>query len=324
WRLRGERAADGAWRLLVDVEDTGPGIPAVDQGRIFDAFVQASAGAHAGGGAGLGLAITREYVRLMGGTISVDSQLGRGSCFHVALRLEEGDAALAAGRGSARRVVGIRSGQAAFRVLLAGEAGDSPEPLAPILASVGFETRQAVLVDEVVSVLEQWSAHVVFVEVGTHSQRGFALIEQVKASPRGRRTPVVALVGRGDEAVRAQTLAAGADDVVGVPLREPEVFEKLWACLGVEYVYFRQDAASRSVAGGPLTLRSLRAVLCVAPAELTNELRDATTAGDFDRMLMLIDRISAHDAPAGAALRALADGFEYQQLLDTLPPRGDA
>jgi len=323
WRLRGERAPD-AWHLLVDVEDTGAGIPAADLGRIFDAFVQTATGAHAGGGAGLGLAITREYVRLMGGTISVDSQLEKGSCFHVALRLEEGDAALAAGRGLARRVVGIRSGQAAFRVLLAGEAGDAPEPLAPILASVGFETRQAVLVDEVLAVLEQWSAHVVFVEVGTHPQRGFAIIEQVKASRRGKRTPVVALVGRGDEVVRAQALAAGADDVVGVPLREPEVFEKLWACLGVEYVYFRQDAASTSVAGKRLTLRSLRAVLCVAPAELTDELRDATTAGDFDRMLMLIDRISAHDAPAGAALRALADGFEYQQLLDTLPPRGDA
>ncbi|MGB8297002.1 MAG: ATP-binding protein [Polyangia bacterium] len=324
WRLHGERAADRLWRLLVDVEDTGPGIPAGDQGRIFDAFVQTSAGADAGGGAGLGLAITREYVRLMGGTISVDSQLGKGSCFHVALRLEEGDVALAGGRGSARRVVGIRSGQAAFRVLLAGEAGDSPEPLAPILASVGFETRQAVLVDEVLAVLEQWSAHVVFVDVGTVPRRGFAVIERVKASPRGRRTPVVALVGRGDEAVRAQALAAGADDVVGVPLREPEVFEKLWACLGVEYVYFRQDAASQSVAGRPLNLRSLRAVLGVAPAELTNELRDATTAGDFDRMLSLIDRIAAHDAMAGGALRALADGFEYQQLLDTLPPRGEA
>jgi PAS domain S-box-containing protein len=320
WRLRSERAPD-AWRLLVDVEDTGAGIPAADLGRIFDAFVQTATGAHAGGGAGLGLAITREYVRLMGGTVSVDSQLEKGSCFHVSLRLEEGDAALAAGRGSARRVVGIRSGQAAFRVLLAGEAGDA---LAPTLDSVGFETRQAVLVDEVLAVLEQWSAHVVFVEVSTRPQRGFAIIERVKALSRGKRTPVVALVGRGDEVVRAQALAAGADDVVGLPLREPEVFEKLWACLGVEYVYFRQDAAVRSAVGIPLTLRSLRDVLAAAPADLTEGLRDATTAGDFDRMLLLIDRITVHDAMAGAALRALADGFEYQELLDTLPPRGDA
>jgi signal transduction histidine kinase/CheY-like chemotaxis protein len=324
WRLRGERAADGAWRLLVDVEDTGPGIPAADLGRIFDAFVQTSTGSHTGGGAGLGLAISREFVRLMGGTISVDSQAGKGSCFHVAVPLEQGDAALSAGRGSARQVVGIRPGQAVFRVVVAGGKSEGAEPLAPILDAVGFETRQAAQVDEVLSVLEQWSAHAVFVDVGTRPPRGFEIIGRVKASAKGARTPVVALVGRGDEAVREQSLAAGADDVVGVPLRQPEVFEKLWACLGVEYVYLRQDVAGRSVTGSRLTPRSLRDALCAAPADLTNGLRDATTAGDFDRMLLLIDRITVHDAMAGAALRALADGFEYQQLLDTLPPRGDA
>jgi PAS domain S-box-containing protein len=184
WRLRGERAADAAWRLRVDVEDTGPGISAADLGRIFDAFVQTPTGASTAGGTGLGLAISREFVRLMGGTISVDSQVGKGSCFHVAVRLEEGDVVPVAGRGSMRRVGGIRPGQ---------------------------------------------------VDVGV-----------------------------------------------------------------------------------------LRDALCAAPAELTDGLRDATMAGDFDRMLLLIDQIAVLDPRAGGALRALADGFEYQQLLDTLPPRGEA
>jgi PAS domain S-box-containing protein len=178
WRLRCERASDAAWRLLVDVEDTGPGIPAADLGRIFDAFVQTSTGP--GAGAGLGLAISREFVRLMGGTITVDSEVGKGSCFHVAVRLEEGDAALAAGRGAARRVM-----------------------------------------------------------------------------------------------------------------------------------------------GSTMTLQSVRAALHALPPALTRGLREATTAGDFDRMLSLISRIAVRDPAAGAALRALADGFEYQQLLDTLPPWGD-
>jgi len=180
WRLRSEHASDAAWRLLVDVEDTAPGIPAADLGRIFDAFVQTSTGARTAGGAGLGLAISREFVRLMGGTITVDSEVGKGSCFHVAVRLEEGDAALAAGRGAARRVM-----------------------------------------------------------------------------------------------------------------------------------------------GSTMTLQSVRAALHALPPALTRGLREATTAGDFDRMLSLISRIAVRDPAAGAALRALADGFEYQQLLDTLPPWGD-
>ena len=323
WRLRGERVSDGAWRLLVDVEDTGLGIPAADLGRIFDAFFQTAAGVRTGGGAGLGLAISRELVRLMGGTISVDSEPGKGSCFHVAVRLEEGDAALATGIDPARRVVGIRPGQAAFRVLVVGEAGDGPELLVPMLDAVGFETRQVAEQGEVLPVFEEWAAHAVFVDVTARAPRGGAVVERVKASTRGKRTPVVALVGRDNQAERQRAVAAGADDVVGVPLRQPEVFEKLWACLGVEYVYLRSDATGRSGAGGPLTLLSLRDILAAAPAVLTDGLRDATTASDFDRMLLLIDRITVYEPRAGVALRALADGFEYQQLLDTLPPRGE-
>jgi PAS domain S-box-containing protein len=324
WRLRSERTADGAGRLLVDVEDTGPGIPSGDLGRIFDAFVQTSTGARVRGGAGLGLAISREFVRLMGGTIGVDSELGKGSSFHVAVRLDECDAATAAGQGAARRVVGIRPGQPAFRVVVAGGTGQGPEPLALMLDAVGFETRQVGEVDEVLKVVEAWPAHAVFVDVAARPRGGLEIIGRLKASPKGKRTPVVALVGRGDGVQRVQVLAIGADDVVGIPLREPEVFQKLWACLGVEYVYLRQDTAAPPVADGPLTRLSLRDALCAAPADLTRALREATTAGDVDRMNMIIDQIVASDASAGRALRQLAEGFEYQELLDSLPPQGDA
>ncbi|HET8978265.1 MAG TPA: HAMP domain-containing sensor histidine kinase, partial [Solirubrobacteraceae bacterium] len=71
-------ARDGD-RLLLAVADTGVGISAADQRRIFDEFVQV--GETADAGSGLGLAVTREIVCAQGGEISVDSELGRGSTF---------------------------------------------------------------------------------------------------------------------------------------------------------------------------------------------------------------------------------------------------
>ena len=74
--------------LLCTVRDTGPGIPTEEQQRIFAAFEQ---GAHLTGrrhgGAGLGLAITCRLVQHMGGTIGVQSEVGRGSTFHFTIRL---------------------------------------------------------------------------------------------------------------------------------------------------------------------------------------------------------------------------------------------
>ena len=76
--------SDGA--LEVSVQDTGIGMTREQQGRIFDAFVQAEASTSANyGGTGLGLAICRDYCELMGGSIRVKSSPGKGSTFTVRL-----------------------------------------------------------------------------------------------------------------------------------------------------------------------------------------------------------------------------------------------
>ena len=78
------QSADG-W-LDVQVHDTGPGIPKDSFGHIFERFYRADPSRHASElHAGLGLSIVKGYVGLLGGTITVDSQVGQGSTFRVRL-----------------------------------------------------------------------------------------------------------------------------------------------------------------------------------------------------------------------------------------------
>ncbi|HEX2647797.1 MAG TPA: HAMP domain-containing sensor histidine kinase, partial [Candidatus Dormibacteraeota bacterium] len=70
--------------VLISVADTGDGISTEDQRRLFEEFFQASN--HAPGGIGLGLAISRRLVQMLGGSISVESDLGHGSVFRIQLR----------------------------------------------------------------------------------------------------------------------------------------------------------------------------------------------------------------------------------------------
>jgi signal transduction histidine kinase/DNA-binding response OmpR family regulator len=91
---RGDRG-----RFVISVEDTGPGIPEAQQARIFEAFEQVAGEAPAHpGGTGLGLAVSRQLVQLMGGRIALASRAGAGSCFEITLPLVPDAATAAPGR----------------------------------------------------------------------------------------------------------------------------------------------------------------------------------------------------------------------------------
>lgn len=84
------KASNG--HFLIDVHDTGPGIPPEHRDKIFEEFQQVdNSSTRQKGGTGLGLSIARRIVNLHGGDISVDSEVGAGSTFHVVLPVRVAD-----------------------------------------------------------------------------------------------------------------------------------------------------------------------------------------------------------------------------------------
>ena len=80
------RGWEAAGQVMVSVSDTGVGIPEDEVGRIFDRFYQVDGSmSRRYGGAGLGLALVKEIVEAHGGQVRVQSRLGQGSCFELAL-----------------------------------------------------------------------------------------------------------------------------------------------------------------------------------------------------------------------------------------------
>jgi len=85
-RLRARRVANGRDWIELAVADTGIGMTPGQQAKLFEEFSQADATtAQRFGGTGLGLALSRKLARMMGGDVTVTSELGKGSVFTVRL-----------------------------------------------------------------------------------------------------------------------------------------------------------------------------------------------------------------------------------------------
>ncbi len=109
-RVRVDREGSAGPTLRVEIEDTGPGISMDDQDKLFRYFEQTKTGQQTGTGTGLGLAISQEFVRLMGGAITVTSQVDKGSVFTIQLPLKEGAAEAVQTKDKARAGPAAASG----------------------------------------------------------------------------------------------------------------------------------------------------------------------------------------------------------------------
>ncbi len=296
----------------MEVEDTGPGISLDEQGKLFRHFEQTKTGQKTGTGTGLGLAISREFVRLMGGDITVSSQVGQGSVFVIHLPLKEGEAQAVQPKNKPRHVLKLQPGQAPCRVLIADDVEDNRELLVQILGPVGFEIRLATNGAEAVQGFEEWRPHLILMDFRMPVMDGHEAIRRIRAMAGGKALKIIAVTASALDENRQVLLGIGADDFIGKPFQEVELFQKIRAHVGVEYVYAEEPAVAVPVAATELTPESLAGL----PPDLIQLMREAVISADLDELLAKIQEVDARDPRMAEGLRRLAERFDYQKLLD--------
>ena len=300
--------------LTVEVEDTGIGIDAAETGKLFRPFEQTTSGRQAQSGTGLGLAISMEYARLMGGGISVSSEVGKGSTFRLEIPIEPGGADSIPPGVTAGIVTGLAPGQDSPKVLLADDDESHRGWLGNLLRSAGFDVRRCSNGGEAVALCGTWRPALVLMDIRMPQMDGYEATRQIKAAPGGDRIVVIALTANALDDGQPAAREAGVDDFLSKPLKELDLFQKIASHLGVRYRYAEASAASEPALGTGLAADCLSNL----PPDLMVEMRQAILTGDMDRFTRALPEVAERSASVADGLRELADRYDYDALVELL------
>ncbi|MDO8206530.1 MAG: ATP-binding protein [Gallionella sp.] len=300
-------------RLLIEVEDTGPGIKPEDQDKIFEPFVQVEEIA-AQKGTGLGLTITRQFIQLMGGTISIESTQGKGSTFRVELPVNMVAAADVVKPETTVKgdVVGMAPGQPEYRILIVEDQLENQLLLTRLMESIGLPVKVAENGELALELFQSWQPHLIWMDRRMPVMDGLEAARRIRQLPGGTDVKIVAVTASAFMEQRDEMLRAGMDDFVRKPYRFNEVYETLSKQLGLQYVY--SDTEAEDVNEVVLTGQMLAAL----PPELQCELRDALESLDGERISAVILQVASLDPKLHKTLSHLAENFDYPAILKAL------
>jgi CheY-like chemotaxis protein len=176
------------------------------------------------------------------------------------------------------------------------------------LRAVGFQVREAGDGAEAIQVWEEWSPHMIWMDVRMPVLDGYEATRRIKATLKGQATVVIALTASAFEHEQVGILSAGCDDFVRKPVREALIFKKIAEHLGLRFVY---EAASQAV---PAAESTPPATLAGLPAELVGQLRQAVLEADLEQVRLLIDQIRPRDQALAGQLARMVDNFRIDQL----------
>jgi signal transduction histidine kinase/DNA-binding response OmpR family regulator len=309
--VRVSQQSDELVRLRFEVADSGPGIRAEDQDRIFSPFVQMGGRPPTEAGTGLGLAICRQHIDLMKGKIGITSEPGKGTTFHfeipvTLLPLEATSAAPSHGR-----VLGQAEGQPRYRLLIVEDQPENRLLLRSLLDPLGFELREAVNGQEAFELFEQWHPHLIFMDIRMPVMDGLQATRQIKASDSDVQTNIVALTAHALEEERKEILAAGCDDFVRKPYTYTEILDALTRHLGVQFVYEESTPQDTDTSLDATALAAL-------PSELHNTLEQALRRIDLDAVSHVIDGIREYNPALADALTAVAKDLQFGRILQLM------
>jgi PAS domain S-box-containing protein len=309
--------------LEFEVEDTGIGIAPEDMERIFEPFVQLPPGQGASEGTGLGLALSRSLVTLLGGKLTARSQVGKGSTFRFGIEVglsEGGDLRIPT---IPRRVSGLLPGQPQHRILLVDDDSDSRAVFRRALEQTGFHVLEAGNGQEAVDLHATSRPDLILMDLRMPVMDGHEAARRMRDAECGMRdeqgreihTPIIAVTAHVMERGSLSAISPEFDDLVRKPADAAEMFEKIGRCLDVNFAYQEGGVSESENEDTRASAQLSSADLSVLPRDWLEDFSHASRTGRSRKLLDLIERIQPAHPDLTPVLTEWVRSYRFDRLI---------
>lgn len=296
--------------LIIEVIDSGIGIPVDKQNDLFKPFVQLVQSRSEIKGTGLGLAISKSLVELMDGNISARSILGKGSTFTIELPVILAKAEDVEVKQIGHQVKKLAPNQPEWKLLVVDDNSDNLLLLTTMLSSIGFSVREARNGQEAIAVFKEWQPHLIFMDMRMPVMDGYDATAIIRHSQGGDKVKIIALTASAFKEQHGHIIDAGCDAVLHKPFHVQEIFATLGEHLALEFVY-QEEEANTSEPTEKVSIERFEKL----PLDLRQQLQEYALQLDVEEMENVIKKIRDIDTKTANSLSQMVSNYQFEEIV---------
>ncbi|MEH2259573.1 MAG: ATP-binding protein [Nostoc sp.] len=305
------------YQIRFEVEDTGVGISPIGLTKIFQPFEQVGDVKKQGEGTGLGLAISLQIVSLMGSTLNVDSQLGKGSTFWFEVELLEAQEwAVSLQITKQGKIVGFQGSKR--QVLVVDDRWENRSVLVSLLEPLGFAVIDVSNGREGLDKAQEIHPDLIITDLMMPEMDGYEMLRQLRQIPELQNVPAIASSASVFESNQNESITAGANAFLSKPVEASVLLKLLEKYLNLKWIYDQNSIAVEPMSANSEAISSSTPDEIVPPTEeVLSQLHTLTLQGRLmaiEQQLKTLEKTDERYQPFVKAIREYADNFQTEKI----------
>jgi len=306
--------------LYLTIQDQGSGIAKEDLETIFDPFEQVGA-ASSDTGSGLGLTISKQFVEAMGGKISVESELGKGSVFTIVLPYElckANEKVIEKPLPNIRKVIGITPESQKLKVLIVEDKENNVLLLQKVLEVLNFDIIIAHNGEEAVELFQSYKPDLIWMDRRMPKMNGEKATQVIRSLPGGKDVVIIALTASATAEDKKHLDEVGVDDYAVKPYKFQEIYSLIKKYFDVEYIYEEKDMTLLHKEENDYSFDTLKKEIATLDETMLDELYNSAILLNADDMQDVLEKINEQNEVLYSLVLKVIKNINYGDILKAI------